>query len=29
VFESLQAARDDIVAYVRSVEAYLGGLPDV
>jgi uncharacterized protein YutE (UPF0331/DUF86 family) len=27
VFESLQAARGDIVAYVRSVETYLDGLP--
>jgi uncharacterized protein YutE (UPF0331/DUF86 family) len=27
VFESLQTARDDIVAYVRSVEAYLEALP--
>jgi uncharacterized protein YutE (UPF0331/DUF86 family) len=26
LFESLQAARDDIVTYVRSVEAYLAGL---
>jgi uncharacterized protein YutE (UPF0331/DUF86 family) len=27
VFESLQAAAHDIVVYVRSVEAYLDGLP--
>ena len=27
VFESLQAARDDIVAYARSVETYLDRLP--
>ena len=27
VFESLQAARDDIVTYVRSVESYLDRLP--
>ena len=27
VFESLQAATADIVAYMRSVEAYLDGLP--
>jgi len=26
LFESLQIARDDIVTYVRSVEAYLAGL---
>ena len=27
VFESLQAARDDIVTFVQRVEAYLAGLP--
>ena len=27
VFESLQTARDDIVAYVRSVETYVDRLP--
>jgi uncharacterized protein YutE (UPF0331/DUF86 family) len=27
VFESLQRARDDIVAYVRSVETYVDRLP--
>ena len=28
VFESLQSARDDIVTYVRAVQAYVDGLPD-
>lgn len=28
VFEAVQAARDDIVGYLRSVEAYLDALPE-
>jgi len=28
IFDALQTARDDIVVYVRRVEAYLDGLPE-